>query len=196
VIGITWKGIAMAVGRPREFDPDEVEDAAMKLFWDRGFDAVSISDVTAATGVNRRSIYAEFGSKENLFDRALRRYLEGPSAYTTEALTRPTAREVAEAMVHGAADTVSGDIHGCLTVGEAPGVAEFREATVHRLAERFDAAVAAGELTDVRTLLLARWIAAVCQGIAIQARSGATRAELHAIGDLALAGWPEVTRRN
>ncbi|MCK0177468.1 MULTISPECIES: TetR/AcrR family transcriptional regulator [Mycobacteriaceae] len=186
----------MAVGRPREFDPDEVEDAAMRLFWDRGFDAVSISDVTAATGVNRRSIYAEFGSKEHLFERALRRYLEGPGAYTTEALTRPTAREVAEAMVHGAADTVSGDIHGCLTVGEAPGMAEFREATVHRLAERFDAAVAAGELADVHTLLLARWIAAVCQGIAIQARSGATRAELHAIGDLALEGWPDVARRN
>ena len=46
----------MAVGRPREFDPDRVEDAAMKLFWERGFDAVSISDVTASTGVNRRSV--------------------------------------------------------------------------------------------------------------------------------------------
>ncbi|MGE2714445.1 TetR/AcrR family transcriptional regulator [Mycolicibacterium litorale] len=182
----------MGVGRPREFDPEQVEDVAMKLFWDRGFDGVSISDVTAATGVNRRSIYAEFESKENLFDRALRRYLAGPSAYTAEALTRPTARDVADAMVHGAADTVSGDIHGCLTVGEAPGLAEFREATVHRLAERFDTAVADGELPDVDTLLLARWIAAVCQGIAIQARSGADRADLHAIADLALAGWPTV----
>jgi AcrR family transcriptional regulator len=183
----------MTVGRPREFDPDQVEDAAMKLFWERGFDGVSMSDVTAATGVNRRGIYAEFGSKENLFERALRRYLAGPSAYTADALTRPTAREVAEAMVHGAADTVSGDIHGCLTVGEAPGLAEFRDTTVHRLAERFDAAVADGELSGVDTLLLARWIAAVCQGIAVQARSGASRADLHAVADLALAGWPRPT---
>jgi AcrR family transcriptional regulator len=183
----------MTVGRPREFDPDQVEDAAMKLFWERGYDAVSISDVTAATGVNRRSVYAEFGSKDKLFDRALRRYLDGPSAYTANALTRPTGRDVAEAMVHGAADTVSGDIHGCLTVGEAPGLAEFRETTVQRLAERFDTAVADGELPDVDTLLLARWIAAVCQGIAIQARSGAGRAELHAVADLALAGWPSAT---
>jgi AcrR family transcriptional regulator len=180
----------MAVGRPREFDPDQVEDAAMKLFWEHGFDGVSISDVTAATGVNRRSIYAEFESKENLFDRALRRYIAGPSAYTTGALTRPTARGVAEAMVHGAADTVSGDVHGCLTVGQAPGLAEFREATVRHLAERFDQAVADGELSGVDTLLLARWIAAICQGIAIQARSGATRTDLHAIADLALTGWP------
>ncbi|MBB2770720.1 UNVERIFIED_ORG: AcrR family transcriptional regulator [Mycolicibacterium obuense] len=188
--GITGGWSAMTVGRPREFDPEQVEDAAMKLFWERGFDGVSISDVTAATGVNRRSIYAEFGSKESLFDRALRRYLAGPSAYTAEALTRPTAREVAEAMMHGAADTVSGDVHGCLTVGEAPGLAEWRDATVHRLAERFDEAVADGELSGVDTLVLARWVAAVCQGIAIQARSGASRADLHAVANLALRGWP------
>ncbi len=184
----------MGIGRPREFDPDQVEDVAMKLFWERGFDGVSISDVTAATGVNRRSIYAEFGSKEHLFERALRRYLDGPSAYTAEALTRPTAREVAAAMVHGAAATVSGEIPGCLTVGEAPGLAEFREETVNRLAERFDTAVADGDLADVDTRVLARWIAAVCQGIAIQARSGASPDELHAVADQALAGWPRVSR--
>ncbi|ORB29226.1 TetR/AcrR family transcriptional regulator [Mycolicibacterium parafortuitum] len=183
----------MTVGRPREFDPETVEDAAMKLFWQRGFDGVSISDVSAATGVNRRGIYAEFGSKNELFRRSLRRYLAGPSAYTVEAMTRSTAREVAEAMVHGAADTVSGDIHGCLTVGDGPGLAEFRDETVHRLAERFDRAVAAGELPDVDTSVLARWIAAVCQGIAIQARSGADRAALHAVADTALRGWPRTT---
>jgi hypothetical protein len=107
-----------------------------------------------------------------------------------EALTRPTAREVAEAMVHGAADTVSEDVQGCLTVGEAPGLVELRDATGHRLAERFDAAVADGELAGADTMLLARWIGAVCQGIAIQARSGASRADLHAVAELALAGWP------
>lgn len=180
----------MAVGRPREFDPERVEDAAMRLFWERGFDGVSISDVTAATGVNRRSVYEEFGSKEKLFERAAARYLAGPGDYMTDALTRPTAREVAEAMVHGAADTVSGDILGCLTVGEAPGLPELREETVRRLAERFEAAVDSGELPRVDTLLLARWIIGVCQGISVQARSGASRADLHAVADLALAGWP------
>src|SRR6478752_4473532 len=82
VTGITQqRGCDVAVGRPREFDPDQVEDAAMKLFWERGFDGVSISDVTAVTGVNRRSIYAEFGSKEKLFERAAERYLAGPGDY-------------------------------------------------------------------------------------------------------------------
>ncbi|MFA5709010.1 TetR/AcrR family transcriptional regulator [Mycolicibacterium sp.] len=184
----------MAVGRPREFDPDQVEDAAMKLFWAHGFDGVSISDVAAATGVNRRGIYAEFGSKEKLYERAVQRYLAGPGAYLVPALTLPTAREVVEAMVHGAADAVSSDPHGCLTVDDGPGLAEIREAAVHRLAERFDAAVADGELPGVDTLVLARWIAAVCQGIAVQARSGADRAELHGVADAALAGWPGASR--
>lgn len=177
----------MTVGRPREFDSGQVEDAAMKLFWEHGFDGVSISDVTAAAGVNRRSVYDEFGSKEQLFERAMRRYLAGPGGYLHDALARPTAREVAEAMMHGAADTVSGEIRGCLTVGEAPGLPEMRDATVHQLAERFQAAP---ELTGVDPLLLARWVAAVCQGIAIQARSGASRADLHAVADMALVGWP------
>jgi AcrR family transcriptional regulator len=180
----------MAIGRPREFDPGLVEDEAMKLFWEHGYDGVSISDVTAATGVNRRSIYAEFGSKELLFERAKRRYLAGPGGYLVEAVTRPTAREVAEAMVHGAADTVSGEPLGCLTVGNAPGLAESRDAAVHELAERFDAAVADGELAGIDTLVLARWIAAVCQGISVQARSGASRADLHAVAEMALSGWP------
>lgn len=180
----------MAVGRPREFDPEQVVDTAMKLFWARGFDSVSISEVTAATGVNRRSIYAEFGSKEQLYERALQRYHAGPGGYLLAALALPTAREVAEAMLHGAADTVSGEPHGCLTVDDGPGLAEMRAATVHKIAERFDEAVAAGELTGIDTLVLARWLAATSQGIAIQARSGASRADLHALANLALAGWP------
>jgi hypothetical protein len=97
---------------------------------------------------------------------------------------------VAEAMMHGAADTVSGDPHGCLLAGTGPGLAEFRDATVRQLAERFDEAVADGELTGVDTLVLARWTAVVCQGISVQARSGASRSDLHAVAEMALAGWP------
>lgn len=180
----------MTVGRPREFDPDQVEDAAMQLFWKHGFDGVSISDVTAATGVNRRSVYAEFGSKEQLFERAKRRYLAGPGGYLVDALTKPTARAVAEAMVHGAADTVSDGPRGCLTIGDAPGLAETRGDAVDQLAERFASAAAKGELPGIDPVLLARWVFTVCQGLAVQSRSGATRDELHAVADLALAGWP------
>ncbi|MGP4058380.1 TetR/AcrR family transcriptional regulator [Mycobacterium sp. 4D054] len=146
----------MTVGRPREFDPEHVEREAMKLFWERGFDGVSISDVTAATGVNRQHL-RRVRSKEKLFERATLRYLAGPGGYLTDALAEPTARAVARGP------------HGCLTVGNAPGLPELRDSTVHRIAKRFDAAVADGDLPAVDTLVLARWIAAVCQGLAVQA---------------------------
>jgi AcrR family transcriptional regulator len=67
----------MTVGRSSEFDPDEVLETATELFWEHGFDGISISDLTDATGINRRSLYAAFGSKEELFGRAVRRYLDG-----------------------------------------------------------------------------------------------------------------------
>lgn len=180
----------MAVGRPREFDPDQVVEAALQLFWAHGFHGVSISDISAAAKVNRRGIYAEFGSKEKLYQRVVDRYLAGQGGYVAAALTLPTAAEVAKAAVHGAADTSSSGPQGCLTVDDGPGLAELREALVQRIARRFDAAVADGELAAVDTVVLARWIAAVCQGIAVQARSGASRDELHALADMALAGWP------
>jgi AcrR family transcriptional regulator len=182
----------MTVGRPREFDPDQVLETAMELFWEHGFDGVSISDLTDATGINRRSLYAEFGCKEELFRRAVQRYLAGPAGYIAVALRQPTAWEVARAMVHGAADANAGEgrPRGCLLVGQAPNLARQRTDSVQALARRFDEAQAAGELPDVDTLVASRWINAVCQGISVQARSGATPDELHELADLALRGWP------
>ena len=111
----------MAIGRPREFDPERVLDTAMRLFWARGYDGVSISDLTTATGINRRSLYAEFGSKADLFRAAVRRYQAGPGGYAERALALPTAWESAYATVHGAVDASSGtaDPRGCLLVQSA-----------------------------------------------------------------------------
>jgi AcrR family transcriptional regulator len=193
----------MTVGRPRQVDPDEVLETAMELFWEHGFDGVSISDLTSATGINRRSLYAAFGSKEELFGLAVRRYLDGPAGFVAAALKRPTAWEVAKSMTHDAADAYTDPdrphgcmiVHGALAASDDAGViqadlAQRRLAAVKALARRFDEAQAAGELPGVDTLALSRWITAVCQGISIQARSGATREELHEVADLALAGWP------
>jgi AcrR family transcriptional regulator len=90
----------------------------MELSWEHGFDGVSISDLTAATEINRRSLYAAFGSKEKLFARAVRRYLAGPGGFVAAALNRPTAWEVAEAMARGAADAYidPNRPRGCLIV--------------------------------------------------------------------------------
>jgi AcrR family transcriptional regulator len=201
--GVTAEGMAMTVGRPREFDPDTVLETAMELFWEHGFDGVSISDLTDATGINRRSLYAAFGSKEDLFGRAVRRYLDGPGGFVAAALQQPTAWEVAEAMLHGAADSYTDPgrprgcllVHGALAAGEDADtvrvdLAQQRDAAVTTLARRFDEARAAGELPGVDAGVLSRWINSVCQGFSVQARSGATRAALHQAADQALAGWP------
>src|SRR5262245_12802114 len=196
----------MTVGRPREFDPDRAVETAMELFWEHGFDGVSISDLTAATGINRRSLYAAFGSKDDLFAKAVERYMSGPAGYIADALRQPTALDVSRAMVHGAVDanTRPGRPRGCLLVHGALAagddadsvrvdLAQQRDAAVTALARRFDEAQAAGELKGVNTLALSRWINAVCQGISVQARSGATREELHEVADQALVGWPSVS---
>lgn len=180
----------MAIGRPRGFEPDTVLDIATRLFWEHGYDGVAISDITAATGINRRSLYDTFGSKEELFHRAIEHYVSGQGGYAAVALSLPTAREVAHAMVHGAADATSTPDRpaGCLLV--RTDVAELRDAGVAVLAERFADAQSAGEIPGEDPVALARWISAICQGIAVQARSGATRAELHAIADRSLRAWP------
>jgi AcrR family transcriptional regulator len=192
----------MAIGRPRGFEPQQVLDIATLLFWEHGYDGVSISDLTEATGINRRSLYDAFGSKEQLFRRAVERYVAGPGGYAAVALRCPSAREVAHAMVHGAADATSApdQPHGCLLVQGAlaceatqlqADLADLRDAGVAVLAERFTQAQSAGEIAGEDPVALARWIAAVCQGIAVQARSGATRDQLHAIADQSLRAWPE-----
>jgi AcrR family transcriptional regulator len=196
----------MTVGRPREFDADAVLETAMELFWEHGFDGVSISDLTDATGINRRSLYAAFGTKEELFGSAVQRYLDGPGGFVAAALQQPTARDVATTMLHGAADSYTDPdrprgcllVHGALAAGgDADAVrvdlAQRRDAGVNALARRFDEAQAAGELPGVDTLVLSRWINSVCQGFSVQARSGATRDDLHRAAEQALAGWPSAS---
>ena len=61
-------------GRPREYDPEEALDAAMGVFWARGYAATSLTDLSEATGMNRPSLYAAFGDKRSVFLRALHRY--------------------------------------------------------------------------------------------------------------------------
>src|ERR1700693_1506750 len=92
------------LGRPRSFDIDGALDRALRVFWRKGDEGASLSDLTKAVGVNRPSLYAAFGDKEALFGKALDRYLNGPAAYTQEALKEATAHAVIERLFGGAAD--------------------------------------------------------------------------------------------
>ncbi|MBX9396340.1 TetR/AcrR family transcriptional regulator [Streptomyces sp. TRM72054] len=191
-------------GRPRSFDADVALDKAMRLFWAEGYEGASLNELTEAMGINRRSIYAAYGNKEELFRKAVDRYLAGPGAFVAKALDQPTARQVAEAMLHGCADayTTPGCPRGCLLVQSAlacgpegeparAGLAARRESGVGALRERFERAQREGDLPEpVDADALARYLTAVGQGISVQAAGGAGREDLHRVADQALAAWP------
>lgn len=194
----------MRTGRPREFDADAALDQALGVFWRRGFEGATLDELTQAMGINRPSLYTAFGDKEQLFRRALDRYIQGPARYIRDALGRPTAREAAEALLAGAVNLLAGRRHprGCLVVQGALAcgaaaepiqreLATVRAAALAMVEERFKQAQRDGDLTkNVDHTDLARYLMTVVHGLAVQAASGATRKQLEHVADLAMGAWP------
>ena len=190
-------------GRPRGFDPDKALEQAMRLFWRKGYEATSVSDLTGAMGINRPSLYAAFGNKESLFRRALDRYADGPSAYQREALQEPTAREVVTRILQGVIAMGTGPrnppgcmwVHGVLSCGGQEDIREDlarrRDVDETNLRRRFQRALAERDLpTGSDPATLARYVGTLNLGLAVQAAAGASRAELTRVADAILAAWP------
>ena len=199
-------GGAARPGRPRAFDADVALDQALRLFWQKGFEGTSLTDLTAAMGINRPSLYAAFGNKEQLFRAVLDRYTSGTAAYTREALQAPTARQVVQQLLAGAIRVSAGPSTpaGCLLVQSALAcgddaaamqqeVAARRAAAEIQLRERLERARTEGDLPpDADPADLARYISAVLSGIAVQAAGGAGPAELERVARLAMRALPSV----
>lgn len=191
-------------GRPREFDADEALDCALEVFWRKGYEGTSLSELTEAMGINRPSLYAAFGNKEELFRKALDRYADGPAAYAREALNAPTAKGVAERLLHGAAEALTHPdyppgclgVHGALSCGEAAEsirdeLGSRRAAYEQSLRQRFERAKAEGDLSaEADCADLARLVMTVAQGMAVQAAGGATRQDLRRVAEMMLRAWP------
>ncbi|MFY1653831.1 TetR/AcrR family transcriptional regulator [Solwaraspora sp. WMMB762] len=187
-------------GRPRAFDEEAVLDRATEVFWRYGYEGTSLSTLTAAMGINRPSLYAAFGSKEQLFQRAFARYHETQLAAVRAALDQPTAYAAIAAFLRASADklTSAGHPGGCLSVQGgltcspentriSQVLAAGRAATEAAVAERLSRAAEEGDLPDgVDARALARFVMALSEGHAVHAAAGASREELQASVDIAL----------
>jgi AcrR family transcriptional regulator len=194
-------------GRPRSFDRAAALRRAMELFWAKGYDATSMSDLTAAMGINSPSLYAAFGCKEALFEEAVALYGESEGTEIWNALEAPTAREAIGRFLRATAESYTrpGKPAGCLIVlgalhadkgSERASLAlrSRRRENVTDLRERLERAVAEGELpAGVDCQAVASFYATVQHGMSIQARDGASRDELLAVADCGMAAWDALT---
>ncbi|MGO4196169.1 TetR/AcrR family transcriptional regulator [Rhizobium sp. YAF28] len=192
------------MGRHREFDMEKVLDAALCVFWRKGYEGASYADLTEAAGVERPALYSAFGNKEALFRRALDRYSERYLDYLPEALKLPTSRQVAAHILYNAVDlnTRFPNHTGCLGINGAvagsdetepvrQALIDFRAAGQAQLHERFERAKAEGDLPEtVNTEALAAFVMAMTHGMAVQAKAGFSRDMLNAVADQALSTWP------
>lgn len=191
-------------GRPRGFDRDHALDVAMRMFWRRGYEGVSMADLTARLGIAAPSLYAAFGSKADLYREALKRYEEMSGFLDISALDAAvTLDEAVRRMLQASVAAVTspdrergcmisdgmtacGSEHAELAKELSDRRARFRDLLARRLERWRDRSSARA---------LARHLAAVMQGISIQARDGASSRALGTIVEEVVAGLAVSARR-
>ncbi|WP_236787630.1 TetR/AcrR family transcriptional regulator [Amycolatopsis sp. GM8] len=192
-------------GRPRKFVEDQALDAAMAVFWERGFEAATLAQLRAATGLSSASLYGAFGSKSGLFERAVTHYVMGPGQVTDlVADTRLSAAEALSQMLHASITMQSDPRHplGCLvtlsaTVGAASeesvaareAAARRREADRSRIVECVRRGQHTGELGDrTRPEVIGALVHAFLLGISTELLDGVEASELHEAAEALIDG--------
>jgi AcrR family transcriptional regulator len=177
---------------------------ALDVFWERGYEGTSLNDLAQAMGIASASIYACFGSKEDLFRKVMALYGTTSGEPPRRALReQPTARAAIHAMLRATADEITrpDTPHYCMLILAAPTGAVENHTVREFLAgirrdmftenrDRLARGVADGDLTASADLdAIARYYTTVVQGLSIQARDGASRADLEAVITCAMAAW-------
>ena len=187
-------------GRPITFDKDTALEAAMLLFWERGYQGTSMAALTRAMGLSPSSIYAAFGDKHDLFSLAAKRYMDSRAQYATKALAKPTLKKVIRALFDNTVAflTTPGHPPTCMTLAGAMGcsadaaaarklMTEIRKQNEVAIRQRLLQARKSGELSKGTSVDdYARYLSSILAGLSIQAANGATKAELKGTARMAL----------
>ncbi len=196
--------LSKPVGRPRSFDETAALDRAMRVFWMRGFDGASLSELTAAMGIKPGSLYGTFGNKQELFRRVLERYLVTEVSFIQETLNEPTALGVAQRLLRESALFLSrpGFPRGCMTIQASQVITEegaqihkelvdLRVRSQRKLRDRLSRARREGDLPEnARPVSLALFLVSIYQGMTIQSVNGASRKNLLDLAQISLLAWP------
>jgi AcrR family transcriptional regulator len=177
----------MPAGRPRGFDPEKALDAAICTFWKHGYEGASLEALTTAMGINRPSLYAAFGDKADLFEKAVRRYEATNGAAYGEALERASDIDSAiEGYFAAVRRNVGGGAapRGCL-VASVLGEASEADPRWRRLASELMGGGRAAMAASLRRFVsadtsarTAAFMIVATGGLAVLVRSGASEAEI------------------
>ena len=190
-------------GRPRAFNQDEALEKAMRVFWKYGYEGASLAALTEAMGINKPSIYAVFGTKEELFRKAVEKYLTSQVSFVPEALNEPTVQQALRKLLTESVGFLTDKQTplGCLVLQGALNCGQGHESIQQKLIaqrvgyenllrNRFELAQAENDL-DSRfdAAVLAKYIVTLHEGLSVQATSGATKEELLAVVEIVLKNF-------
>ena len=198
-------------GRPRSFNRDHALQRIMQVFWEKGYEAAQLNDLTAAVGITPPSFYAAFGSKEAAFREAVDLYVATAGSGALRALEEgATARASIRAMLVASIDTAlsAPQSGGCLLVLSVVNcqieteplrdlLKHIRKDTERHILARLQRGVAEGDLPGSSNVqVLANYYATIMQGLSMQARDGATREELEALLAPSMTALPHQTHEH
>ena len=187
-------------GRPIGFDREAALEAAMLLFWQRGYEGTSMADLTHAMGLNPSSIYAAFGDKHTLFQLVVKRYMELRALYAVKALEEPTLERFIRALFENTVAflTTPGHPPTCMTLAGAVGcsldatpardlMTAIRKQNQIAIRKRLLKAQQSGELPKaINVDDYTRYLSTIIAGLSIQAANGSTKEELKRTAKMAL----------
>lgn len=191
-------------GRPKAFDPDKALEAALRVFWQKGYEGASLADLTAAMGINKPSLYGTFGDKVELFRKVADHYMRTHAGFLAEALSEPSARGAIKRVLTETARALTDprNPRGCLLVQSALACGDEADCIKKELAVRRET----GELLLRNRLLraqregeipasadvgaLAKFYVTIMRGMSVESSAGATRRDLERVIDMAMTAWP------